>query len=157
MASAAMTDGAAPGTAAAGRDAVRNGWFSELSTMWPGQALSVQMKEVLFEGKSDFQDVMVFKSEAFGNVLVLDGVIQCTDHDEHSYQVERCPRRTLTPRCHLLQQGRLAREGSCVPKTPRTGVGEGAERCGLQGNPESARFRGATQRPHGPARTIADR
>ena len=87
MASAAMTDGAAPGTAAEGRDAVRNGWFSELSTMWPGQAMSVQMKEVLFEGKSDFQDVMVFNSEAFGNVLVLDGVIQCTDHDEHSFQV----------------------------------------------------------------------
>ena len=32
------------------------------------------------------QDVAVVKTEAFGTVLVLDGVIQCTDKDEFSYQ-----------------------------------------------------------------------
>lgn len=32
------------------------------------------------------QDICVFESEAYGNVLVLDGVIQCTDRDEFSYQ-----------------------------------------------------------------------
>lgn len=75
-----------PATAAENTDAVRNGWFSELSTMWPGQAMSIQMGKTLFTGRSDFQDVMVFESEAYGNVLVLDGVIQCTQRDEFSYQ-----------------------------------------------------------------------
>jgi spermidine synthase len=32
------------------------------------------------------QDVCVFKSTSFGTVLLLDGVIQCTDRDEFSYQ-----------------------------------------------------------------------
>uniref|UniRef100_A0A915CN45 PABS domain-containing protein n=1 Tax=Ditylenchus dipsaci TaxID=166011 RepID=A0A915CN45_9BILA len=36
--------------------------------------------------RSKYQDVLVFKSETYGNVLVLDGVIQTTDRDEFAYQ-----------------------------------------------------------------------
>ncbi|DAZ97809.1 TPA: hypothetical protein N0F65_002479 [Lagenidium giganteum] len=61
-------------------------WFSETEALWPGQRFSLEMEEVLFHGKSDFQDVLVFKSATYGNVLVLDGVIQCTERDEFSYQ-----------------------------------------------------------------------
>lgn len=32
------------------------------------------------------QDIAVFKTGAFGKVLVLDGAIQCTERDEFSYQ-----------------------------------------------------------------------
>ncbi len=32
------------------------------------------------------QDVCVFRSPSFGKVLLLDGVIQCTERDEFSYQ-----------------------------------------------------------------------
>lgn len=32
----------------------------------------------------DHQDVLVFESETYGNVLVLDNVIQCTERDEFS-------------------------------------------------------------------------
>jgi len=62
------------------------GWFSEFGTMWPGQCLSLEVEEVLFEGKSDFQDVLVFKSKTYGTVLALDGVIQLTERDEFAYQ-----------------------------------------------------------------------
>jgi len=65
---------------------IQNGWFSEIGKLWPGQALSLQVEEVLFEGKSEFQEVLVFKSKTYGNVLVLDGVIQATERDEFSYQ-----------------------------------------------------------------------
>ncbi|TYZ65593.1 hypothetical protein PybrP1_011105 [[Pythium] brassicae (nom. inval.)] len=61
-------------------------WFSETEALWPGQKFSLEMEEVLFQGKSDFQDVLVFKSATYGNVLVLDGVIQLTERDEFSYQ-----------------------------------------------------------------------
>ena len=54
--------------------------------MWPGQAMSLKIEEVLYEGRSDFQDVLVFRSSTYGNVLVLDGVIQVTERDEHAYQ-----------------------------------------------------------------------
>lgn len=67
-------------------DRLREGWFSEVNDLWPGQAMSLQVDEVLLHEKSKFQDVMVFKSKTYGNVLVLDGVIQCTDRDEFSYQ-----------------------------------------------------------------------
>ena len=40
---------------ATGGASFKDGWYTEISTMWPGQGLSLQVKEVLFEGKSDFQ------------------------------------------------------------------------------------------------------
>ncbi|GFR94714.1 spermidine synthase [Elysia marginata] len=67
-------------------DAIREGWFSEVSEMWPGQCMSLEVEEVLHKEKSKYQDILVFKSKTYGNVLVLDGVIQCTDRDEFSYQ-----------------------------------------------------------------------
>ncbi|XP_031125681.1 spermidine synthase 1 [Ipomoea triloba] len=62
------------------------GWFSEISPMWPGEAHSLKVEKVLFKGKSDYQDVMVFQSSTYGKVLVLDGVIQITERDECAYQ-----------------------------------------------------------------------
>lgn len=63
-----------------------NGWFSEVNSQWPGQALSLEVQEVLFEAKSEYQHILVFKSKTWGNVLVLDGVIQLTERDEMAYQ-----------------------------------------------------------------------
>lgn len=68
-------------------DSIRNKWFSEISDqLWPGQCFSLKIKEILHKEKSEFQDILVFKSENYGNVLVLDGAIQCTERDEFSYQ-----------------------------------------------------------------------
>jgi len=67
-------------------DKLKLNWFSELNPLWPGQCMSLEVEEVLFNEKSDYQDVLVFKSKSYGNVLVLDGVIQCTERDEFSYQ-----------------------------------------------------------------------
>lgn len=67
-------------------DGASRGWFSEINDMWPGQAMSLRVDEVLFTGKSEFQDVMVFRNAAYGNVLILDGVIQATERDEFAYQ-----------------------------------------------------------------------
>lgn len=65
---------------------IENWWFSEIDTMWPGMSLSLKVKEVLCDFHSDFQHIVVFESENFGRVLVLDGVIQLTERDESSYQ-----------------------------------------------------------------------
>jgi len=67
-------------------DTLAKGWFSEVSTLWPGQAFSLEVEEVLFDKKSEYQHVIVFKSKTYGTVLVLDGVIQATDRDEFAYQ-----------------------------------------------------------------------
>lgn len=67
-------------------DTIKDGWFSEINAMWPGQCLSLQVTEVLHREKSKFQDILVFQSRSYGKVLVLDGVIQVTERDEFAYQ-----------------------------------------------------------------------
>jgi spermidine synthase len=62
------------------------GWFTESEVLWPGQRLSLAVEEVLFAGKSAFQEVLVFRSATYGTVLALDGVVQVTERDEFAYQ-----------------------------------------------------------------------
>lgn len=60
-----------------------DGWFREVSDeLWPGQAMTLRVNQILHVEKSKYQDVLVFESSNYGNVLVLDGVIQATERDE---------------------------------------------------------------------------
>lgn len=69
-----------------GKDLIKDGWFSERGVLWPAQAMSLEVTEVLYSGRSDFQDLLVFTNPTYGTVLVLDGVIQVTTRDEFAYQ-----------------------------------------------------------------------
>jgi len=69
-----------------GMDLVKDGWFHERGELWKGQAMSLEVKNILAHYRSDYQDILVFESTNHGNVLVLDGVIQVTERDEFSYQ-----------------------------------------------------------------------
>ncbi|KAL2619935.1 hypothetical protein R1flu_000140 [Riccia fluitans] len=75
-----------PAPRASNMNSIAPGWFSEIGPMWPGEARSLKVEKPLFDDQSDFQHVQVFKSETYGKVLVLDGVIQLTERDEFSYQ-----------------------------------------------------------------------
>lgn len=48
--------------------------------------MALQVSRILHHERSKFQDVLVFQSATYGNVLVLDGAIQATERDEFSYQ-----------------------------------------------------------------------
>jgi len=62
-------------------------WFRETnSKFWPGQEFSIEIDQILHKNRSKYQDVLVFKSKTYGNVLVLDNCIQCTERDEFAYQ-----------------------------------------------------------------------
>lgn len=69
-----------------GMDLIVDGWFHERGALWPGQAMSLEVAEVLDHHRSLYQDVLVFRSTHHGHVLVLDGVIQVTERDEFAYQ-----------------------------------------------------------------------
>lgn len=69
-----------------GKSLIKDGWFMEKNTQWPGQAFSLEVEEIILSKKSKFQDILIFKSKHHGMVLVLDGVIQCTEFDEYTYQ-----------------------------------------------------------------------
>ena len=53
--------------------------------MWPGQAMTLKVNQVLHHERSKYQDVLIFESSDHGTVLVLDNVIQCTERDEFAY------------------------------------------------------------------------
>ncbi|GAB7365601.1 hypothetical protein MBLNU230_g6670t1 [Neophaeotheca triangularis] len=65
---------------------IQDGWFREISPMWPGQAMTLKVNQIVHHEKSQYQDVLIFESSDYGMVLVLDNVIQCTERDEFSYQ-----------------------------------------------------------------------
>jgi spermidine synthase len=65
---------------------IYKGWFSEISPMWEGVALSIEIEEHLLSKKSKYQQIDVFKTKTCGNMLVLDGIIQATELDEFAYQ-----------------------------------------------------------------------
>lgn len=69
-----------------GLDLIKDGWFMEKGALWPGQAMSLEVEKVLHHSTSKYQDILVFQSKQYGKVLVLDGVIQCTERDEFGYQ-----------------------------------------------------------------------
>lgn len=62
------------------------GWFTERSPMWPGQAFSLKVEKVILDKQSKYQHIQIFDSSHYGRVLVLDGAIQLTERDEASYQ-----------------------------------------------------------------------
>lgn len=62
-------------------------WFCEKNQeSFPGQSFALQIKSILHHSHSKYQDILVFESCNFGNVLVLNGIIQCTEKDEFAYQ-----------------------------------------------------------------------
>ena len=61
----------------------QDGWYHERNIQWPGQAQSLKVKEILLEKKTQAgQDMVIFDSENWGRVMLLDGAIQITERDE---------------------------------------------------------------------------
>ncbi len=67
-------------------NSIKNGWFSEICPMWPGAALSLEIKEVLYSQASKFQQIDLYQTRNHGRMLVLDEIIQLTESDEFAYQ-----------------------------------------------------------------------
>ena len=60
-----------------------------------------EVENILYNGKSKFQEIMVIRNPHFGKMLILDGVVQITERDEFS--IMKCSRmscfmRILLPR-----------------------------------------------------------
>ena len=45
-------------------DCIKDGWFMEKNQLWPGQAMCLEVDEILHKEKSPFQDILVFKRYA---------------------------------------------------------------------------------------------
>ncbi len=58
-------------------------WFNEFQT--DNLSLGARVKETLYMGKSEFQDIAVLDTFEFGRMLALDGVFQTSIFDEFIY------------------------------------------------------------------------
>ena len=58
-------------------------WLIE--TVYPDLAVMLRIQQVLFSGKTQYQQVEVLESDLYGRSLVLDGKTQSTERDEHIY------------------------------------------------------------------------
>jgi spermidine synthase len=85
-------------------DEIMKGWFSDVNEQWPGIAISLKLKEKIYEGRTKFQDIAFYETETFGKIMTLDGALQITERDEFSYQEmishlplfsHPCPKRVL--------------------------------------------------------------
>jgi len=65
------------------RGILENGWHTEED--FNALRLGLRVDEVLHEERSEFQDIAVYRSEFFGRILVLDGLIMLTERDEFVY------------------------------------------------------------------------
>ncbi|GBO01712.1 Spermidine synthase [Araneus ventricosus] len=69
-----------------GLDSFKRGWYSETGTVTGDQAMSVKVEKILYQGKSKYQDIIIFESAKWGRVLALDNAVQLTELDEFSWQ-----------------------------------------------------------------------
>ncbi len=60
-------------------------WLTEKLELENGSGLTIKVKEHLHSEQSGFQKIDVFDTQMFGRLLLLDGIIMCTEKDEFSY------------------------------------------------------------------------
>ncbi|XP_070681119.1 spermine synthase-like [Malus domestica] len=60
--------------------------FVVIIIIFSGEARSLKVENILYRGKSEFQEILVFESSIYGKVLVLDGLVQLSEKDECAYQ-----------------------------------------------------------------------
>jgi len=68
-----------------GSDQMVGLWFHDAVEAAHGTSLGIKIKKVLYHGRSSFQEISIFETEKMGKLLVLDGVIMLTEHDEFAY------------------------------------------------------------------------
>jgi spermidine synthase len=64
-----------------------NPFFAEIDRDKPKDSWvqSMEIEEQIFNGKTDYQDIVIFENPELGRILALDGIIQTTEGDEFIY------------------------------------------------------------------------
>lgn len=40
-------------------DLLKQGWFSEMNELWPGISLSLEVKQILYQQRSNYQNILI--------------------------------------------------------------------------------------------------
>lgn len=60
-------------------------WLDEILEIEGGRAMKIKITKMLEQYDSPFQRIELYETKAFGRMLILDGVVMCTEADEHAY------------------------------------------------------------------------
>jgi spermidine synthase len=60
-------------------------WFHDSVELGYGSSLHIQIKNVLYRSRSEYQEIVIVETAKMGRMLVIDGVIMLTEFDEHAY------------------------------------------------------------------------
>lgn len=67
------------------KDQIAGLWFHDAVEEAHGSSLSIKIKNILYQGRSPFQEIAILETEKMGRLLVLDGVTMLTEYDEFAY------------------------------------------------------------------------
>ena len=60
-------------------------WFRDSIEFGHGCTLQIRIKNVLYRGRSEYQEIVILETEKLGRMLVIDGITMLTEFDEHAY------------------------------------------------------------------------
>ena len=90
-------------------------WFEEILELEQGRTIKIKIDDLIEVYDSEFQRIEIYKTKPFGKMLVLDGVIMCTEWDEHAYHVRPLrSQRTSSVVSHISQFAHRALNSSAL-------------------------------------------
>jgi predicted membrane-bound spermidine synthase len=57
--------------------------------------MGYEVDHVMVYETTPFQTILLFQSKQYGKILVLDGIVQCTERDEFAYVIIQCKHDSL--------------------------------------------------------------
>ncbi|KAH9420480.1 hypothetical protein DERP_000906 [Dermatophagoides pteronyssinus] len=62
-------------------------WFNETAALHSEDlVISTRINRLIYQKRSDYQNILIFQNQIFGRCLALDDAMQCTELDECAYQ-----------------------------------------------------------------------
>ncbi|MBN1697107.1 MAG: polyamine aminopropyltransferase [Spirochaetales bacterium] len=60
-------------------------WIQDAWDVRKGRTISIQVRKEIERVKSQFQEIVIYETECFGKLMLIDGVIMLTEFDEFAY------------------------------------------------------------------------
>lgn len=60
-------------------------WYQDSIEFGHGCALRIKIKNVLYQERSEFQEIVIMETDKLGKILVIDGITMLTEFDETAY------------------------------------------------------------------------
>jgi spermidine synthase len=67
------------------KDQIIDVWFQDAIEFGHGISLRIKIKNVLFNARSQYQEISILETEKLGRMLVIDGITMLTEWDEYAY------------------------------------------------------------------------